>query len=414
MAPLTPGVTGKRRIRFLVPGLALAAAIASAPPAVAAGGANGGSNFACAASAPTTGVTQGQLTRVASGGNLQCWTPGANAPGQFGPPTHRYTPQPPTPGTPCNLHYEFPVDFRLAGSTPQSSQEGPPAAPFGQRVTLDPNNPGFRWSGWQALNDFGAGIGQYQAAGTEDVYAPFDFKGTWNNQGQCEATQAPGTGWVEGCNGSNTVVVNAECFDYFDPPAPVVAGPTGVGALGIDLTGLVTGLYGRGQIASIPDNPNPGLTQVGTCFTLTGLAVANGGDPLGTTTWQTIVQGPQLAGTEGRHVYYTLVIQSSYTGTDWNWGDDSPGTPDASVPGQCGQVPQGGVLVAHTYRQYSGARPFPVTATRHYTVDVTELWVDANGPHEADMPNAVGPLDITALNQPYPKQVIQEEGVPVS
>jgi hypothetical protein len=125
-------------------------------------------------------------------------------------------------------------------------------------------------------------------------------------------------------------------------------------------------------------------------------------------------RGPQLAGTEGRHVYYTLVVQSTYTRTDWSWGDNSPGAPDSSVPGQCGQVPHGGVLVAHTYKQYSGAQPFPVTATRHYTIDVTELWVDANGPHEADMPNAVGPLDITALNQPYPKQVTQEEGVPIS
>jgi hypothetical protein len=147
------------------------------------------------------------------------------------------------------------------------------------------------------------------------------------------------------------------------------------------------------------------------------MTVAGGGNPTQDHFWEQIVPGPEI--TEGRHIYYVILIHVYYQQTVWDFGDGTTvtilqgGTPPETPPSQCGNVPGQQFLVAHTYRQYSTAGQFPVVVTHQFGVDVREMWQDAGGTHEVDFPNAVPPVAIGAQNQPYVKQVVQEEGVPV-
>jgi hypothetical protein len=398
--------------------LALAVTIACVPPAAAQAPGSPGTAGTCTAADPSVIVTyqtpQPVDTQVVARGGIGCPSPQNSRPGQFGATTYKYTP--PVPGTACSLKYEFPVAFRLNGSIPEAQSMGAPEAPQGQKETVDPNNPKLFWTGWARLNDYGVSLGDYQAAGTMDPFLPFIFNGTWNANGQCEAIQGVGTGWVEGCNGTNTVIVNALCKDWFNTPVPVAAGPIGVPP-GIDLNGLVQGRFTGGQISSQPNNPNPGLVNVPTCYYVTGMTVAGGGNPTQDHFWEQIVQGPGI--TEGRHIYYVILIHVSYQQTVWDFGDGTTvtipqgGASPETPPSQCGNVPGQQFLVAHTYRQYSTAGQFPVVVTHQFGVDVREMWQDAGGTHEVDFPNAVPPVAVGAQNQPYVKQVVQEEGVPV-
>jgi hypothetical protein len=410
-----------KRSRLVAPVLALAVTIAGVPPAAAQGPNNPGATGTCSAADPSVIATyqtpQPVDAQVVARGGIACPSPQNSSPGQFGARAYRYTP--PVPGTACTFKYEFPVAFRLAGSIPEAQSEGPPVAPQGQKVTVDPNNPQIHTTGWAALNDYGVSMGDYKAAGTMDPFLPFIFNGTWNANGQCEAIQGvagAGSGWVEGCNATNTVIVNALCKDWFNTPVPVAAGPIGVPP-GIDLNGLVQGRFTGGQISSLPNNPNPGLVNVPTCYYVTGMTVAGGGNPTQDHFWEQIVPGPEI--TEGRHIYYVILIHVYYQQTVWDFGDGTTvtilqgGTPPETPPSQCGNVPGQQFLVAHTYRQYSTAGQFPVVVTHQFGVDVREMWQDAGGTHEVDFPNAVPPVAIGAQNQPYVKQVVQEEGVPV-
>jgi len=391
-------------------GLTAALALTAGLTQAAAIGGTPGQGLACSVSGPEVIAKYSSPQAVSAGGGLQCTSPGATAPGQFGPPPTGSFPAPNPTSGPCHLHYEFPVDFRMAGA-PEAWTEGP-VAPDGQKIVVNPSSPGLKVDGWHGLNDFGVSSGDYQLAGTQDGFLPFDFVGKWNAQGNCEATQGPGTGWVEGCNGGNTVIVNAVCMDWFPPPAPITGGPIPIGALPIDLTAFVRGQFTGGTISSLPNNPSPGLTNVATCFAIAGMAIQGGGNPLGQQTWEQIVEGPLVPGGEGRHIYYTIVINVSYQDTTWNWGDNSGDAPETAPPA-CGAAPPNGLLVGHTYRRYSTGGGFPVSVTHHYTVDVTELWDDALGTHSQDFPGAVGPIPVPAAPQPYIKQVIQEEGVPI-
>jgi hypothetical protein len=305
------------------------------------------------------------------------------------------------------------VQFRLAGSNPEYRVWSPPAI-TGTKLTVDPNNPGFQPSIWTSLfTGFGVTLSMYEQAGSTDFFIPTTFTGRWNAQAQCEATQGPGTGWVAPC------LTNAVCFDGFPPPVPVVGG--GIGAPPIDLNGLVQGRFTGGQISSMPAHPNPGLVNYPTCFYVSGMTI-NGaaGDPQQDHFWEQIVPGPEI--TEGRHIYYVLLVRVFYQQTVWDFGDGTTvtipggGASPVTPPTQCGNVPGQQFLVAHTYTKYSTGGGFQVTVTHQFGVDVTEMWWDAASPpaHVLQFPNAVPPVPVVAANQPYAMPVVQEEGVPVS
>jgi len=171
-------------------------------------------------------------------------------------------------------------------------------------------------------------------------------------------------------------------------------------------------------ISSLPAHPNPGLVNIATCFYVSGMTIDGApGDPLEDHFWEQIVQGPLI--TEGRHVYYVILIHVYYQQTVWDFGDGTRvtipggGSSVEPVPQQCGPVPGQQFQVAHTYQRYSTGAGFQVRVTHQFGVDVTEMWQDGVGPHRVDFLNAVAPVPVIAQNQPYVMPVIQEEGVPI-
>jgi hypothetical protein len=422
-----------RRSWLIAPLAALTAVVSSVQPVAAQGG-NPGSTVSCAPAPPQV-ITQYKAAKpvdaqvVASGG-ISCPTPQNEAPGRFGAGNTKplNTPPPPQPGTPCHFSYQTPVQFHLNGSNPEHQFLSPQSL-----TATDPASPTWLASGWltvpnnvvlQGDPQFGpqySGNDIYSQAGANNFSVKWDFDGVWSPARKCVAQNNGGvvSGWHAPCANATGPQINA-CYTRTPAPGPLTAGPTPVGALPIDLNGLVRGRFTGGQISSLPNNPNPGLVNVPTCFYITGMTV-NGaaGNPQQEYDWEQIVQGPRLS--EGRNVYYVLVVKVHYLGADWAFGDGTtvpvPPTGNSAepVPSQCGNVPGQQFLVAHTYRHYSaGNNNFQVTVTHHFGADVTEMWRDAAGPHQVDFPQAVAPIPVVPANQPFVKPIVQEEGVPIA
>jgi hypothetical protein len=396
-----------KRTLSIAPLLALAASMAYAAPAAAQGGTNGGNGMFCQPSSPQVVVQYSTPQRVSGSGGVQCAPVGAEAPGQFGPSDTRFTPTPPQAGTPCDLHFETPIQARLAGGTPEYRTLGPASSTSGQQIVVDPNSPPWQSQGFGSWSgDFVPGnISEslYLESGTYDLYRPWEFIGKWNGQGQCVGTTGvAGEGWR--CGNQQQV-----CTDAFTPLNPPVGGPLPITALPFDLRALVQGQFGGGVISSLPAQPNPGLVNVPTCFYITGMTVTGGGDPLLDQWWEQIVQGPVLD--EGRHIFYSFVIHVSYQQTVWDFGDGTSGGSSGQVPAACGNKPGQQFLVTHSYARYNTAG-FQVRVTHSYTVDASEMWVDAAGPHVQDLGNQIT-IPVTAQPQPYIMPILQEEGVPI-
>ena len=426
----------RRRLAFASV-LALAAVTAYSPAASATGGSGGGgTNFDCAAGPPSL-VTQFQNpTEIVSGtGGITCPTPGAQTPGQFGPPgVNSRPPPPPTPGTPCHFDFETPVQFRLNGSTPQLLALEPTWR--NGIYTADPLNPTWEsWAneGWIDVAFWGGAPGVpppvamangtlYQMAGTTDFFYHWTFDGTWakvGSQFKCQPDPAsPTGGWNTTCTALSDL--QTSCFDPFTPLSPPASTGLPVSGLNVDLNAFLRGQFTGGTITSLPPSPNPGLTNVPVCFYVSGMTV-NGqpANPQQDVTWEKIVQGPLLG--EGRHIYFVFVIHVNYQGTTWDFGDGTTvtigkgGASPEPAPSQCGNVPNQQFLVAHTYNRYSTGDGFHVTATHRYGVDVSEFWRDSDPqPHELDFPNAVPPVDVPSAPLPaYVIPIVQEEGVPI-
>jgi hypothetical protein len=417
-----------RRRHLLASVLALAGLVACAPPAAALSGGFNGGNFDCVPGPPRLVVEFTDPRRITGTGDLACPTPGARAPSQFGPSdTRASTPVRRVPGQPCHFDFETPVQFRADGGTPQYMTLTPATSPGS--YPKDPE--AFTWhsDGWRnmadmpdlnAINATGPG-NVYEQAGSMDFFYRWIFDGTWTAAGgqvKCVG-QGPLNGWNTTCTFESDLAT--ACFDPFLPPVPATSGGIGVGALGVDLNAFLRGQFFGGRITSRPARPHPGLTNIPTCFYVSGTTV-NGqpADPQEDVLWERIVEGPQVE-PEGRHVYFVFVVHVTYHGTVWSFGDGTAvtipngGSSPEAPPAACGNVPGQQFLVAHTYRRYSLGDGFHVTATHQYGVDVSELWRDSDpNPHRLDFFDVVPPVDVPALPLPaYVMPVVQEEGVPI-
>jgi hypothetical protein len=197
-------------------------------------------------------------------------------------------------------------------------------------------------------------------------------------------------------------------------------GPLPLTALGFDLRAFLAGRVFGGTITSLPANPNPGLTNIPTCFYVSGMTVdGQPTDPRQDVYWEQIVPGPPVDD-RGHRVYFVFVIHVFYRSTLWNFGDG----PDVSIPingvstdpipKECGPVPNQQFLVSHVYHRYSTGAGFPITVVHHYGVDVSEVWTDTNGQtNRQDFPNAIPDVPVPGDPPVFVKPIVQEEGVPV-
>jgi hypothetical protein len=409
---------------------ALTAIVPAATPAFAAGN-NLGTNLDCSPGPPTVITQFNTPQQITGSGDLHCQEPGSET--QFGAPGDGPTtpPAPPQPGTPCHFRFETRVLFRLNNGVPEINAQIPAPPGIGHNSTMDPLNPNFAWQGWLPVVDWGGGIGApppvatanstlYDMAGTTDFFYAWTFDGTWTLVGgqlKCKADpNLFGDGWNTTCTAASDLATS--CLDPAGPATPPVSGPMPIAGLNIDLTAFLRGRFFGGNITSRPDAPHPGLTNIATCFYVTGMTVdGKPADPNQDVTWEVIKEGPDVG--EGRHVYFTFMIDVHRDSTELDFGDgsqpaqigNSAGSPEP-VPPQCVNVADQAFLVAHTYTHYSTGAGFPVRITSRYTADVTEFWRDADGLHVQPFPGAAT-LGVPSQPAPFTMPIVQEEGVPI-
>jgi hypothetical protein len=260
------------------------------------------------------------------------------------------------------------------------------------------------------------------AAEDENIYFPYVFTGKYDQNNRCTVPvggsipNAPG--WAQGCIAGVVAPIPLTGLSsnvcWVTVPNAITGPPGGIappaGPL-FNLQQTINQSIAPGNLASMPDNPNPGLVSIGTCFFVQGASVtgANGApQPITQPSYfQMTVPVPANDGTN-RFIFYVIRVKVAYQGTRWDFGDGST-TPDPPpVPGPCSQV-QYSEQATHTYHRYG---TFQVTATEAYGVTVDEYWDDAAGPHHVTLTNLIAPIARTL--GPYAKTILQEEGVPVT
>lgn len=260
-----------------------------------------------------------------------------------------------------------------------------------------------------------------EAAGNQ-LYIPFEHAGTFGPGGVC-LPNGPG-GWDNGCAGpvkTDPIVMltglsSEQCLHIVPDEAAGNGLPPGViGPQLVTLEGQVSGLIDAGTLSSLP--LGAGLVNVPECFFINNMNTPQNQQ------FQIVI--PSDPDALGRRIFYVFVISVTNAGITWDFGDSSGDTTgqqpplDCSVPAAAAQV-----STAHVYQRYSDGLPggvFAVRAVEHYTIGVTEMWIDARqpGPHTI-------PVDLAALGVPatidkpipaggaaYPQRIIQEEGVSV-
>jgi hypothetical protein len=272
---------------------------------------------------------------------------------------------------------------------------------------LDPNATGTQYATLGYPHDLA--IVPVTTAESDNIYMPYLFKGTADANGFCTVNVTSQLGCPNPDRFTNFVVVGNIC--WFTTPNPAVGGGLTPGQVTpfLDQASLLQFIH-VGTMSSLPDNPNAGLVNIGTCFFVTGASFQGLGgapQPISQPAFFTMsVSQPVNDGT-GRFIFYIFRIEVAFTGVGWDFGDGST-VPDPSLPPSCQGV-TADLAASHTYLKYG---TFQVSITEHYDVTVQEFWEDANGPN--------GPITLTGLVPPitrvlgpYTKQVIQEEGVPV-
>lgn len=363
---------------------------ASTPGVHASGGPGGGNGDNCK---PVVGGQVGATTPVPISESAKVICPFASGP--TGTPTGPSGPRPGPfqPGQNCWYVTYQPVKIQVGAG--------------GSVTEFDPNANGALGPGLGYPPDL-APVPIVEQE-NNDIYMPFRFSGKADANGNCTVNVTSQLGCPNPVPFTNFVVAGNICWQTF--PHPAVGGgiPPGQIVPFIDAANLLQ-FIGVGTISSLPADPNPGLVNIGTCFFLNGAtftALGGGPQPITTPAFYTMsVSQPVNDGT-GRLIFYVFRIELAFTGLTWDFGDGST-TPDPTPPGPCTTVPAE-LRASHTYHAYG---TFPVTITEHYDVTVEEFWEDANGANPPIVLNGLIP-PITRVLGPFPKTVIQEEGVPV-
>jgi len=380
--------TATARIAASVGVVLLSAAYAQ--PALATGGPGPGNGNNCK---PVVGGQAGGTTPVPVSETAQLPCPLASGPTGVPAGPSAPTRGPFQPGQSCWYVINRPVKIQVT--------------PGGGVNELDPNASGTQYTSLGYPQDLA--IVPVTEAESFDIYMPFKFSGRADAGGFCTVNITSQLGCPDPDPLTNFVVVGNIC--WVTTPHPAVGGglPPGQITPYLDQASLLQ-FINIGTLSSLPDNPNPGLVNIGTCFFLHGASFqgAGGGpQPISQPAFYSMTVGAPLNDGTGRFVFYVFRIELAFTGAQWDFGDGSA-APDGSLPVPCQGVPAD-IAVSHTYLKYG---TFPVTLTEHYDVTVTEFWEDANGEHPAITLTGLIP-PITRVLGPYTKQVIQEEGVPV-
>jgi hypothetical protein len=363
---------------------------ASTPSVHASGGPGGGNGDNCQ---PVVGGQVGATTPVPISENARVNCPFASGP--TGTPTGPSGPQPGPfqPGQNCWYVTYLPVKIQVGAG--------------GSVTEFDPNANGLLGPGLGYPPDLApVPIVEQESY---DIYMPYRFSGRADANGNCTVNVTSRLGCPDPVPFTNFVVVGNICWKTSLHRAVGGGIPPGQVVPFLDAANLLQ-FIGVGTITSLPADPRPSLVNIGTCFFLNGAtftALGGGPQPITTPAFYTMSVSQPLNDGTGRLIFYVFRIELAFSGLTWDFGDGST-TPDATLPGPCQGVPAE-IAASHTYRGYG---TFPVTITEHYDVTVEEFWEDANGDNPPIVLSGLIP-PITRVLGPFPKTVIQEEGVPV-
>jgi len=374
-------------------GAALLATISTSPAAASGLPGNGDAN-ACT---PTVGGqvgNDGTLTAVREDAGVDCPLASGPTGTPYGPGGPQGGPGRGQPGAACSYEIDRPVKILIG--------------PGGSVTELDPTPDG---GGYTSIG-YPADLKKVPVVEAEqfNIYLPYVFQGKYDQNGLCTI---PNPGFQLGCPTphpfTNFVVAGNICWVTEPNPVRRPNGlPPGRILPYLDRAHLLQ-LIDPGTLSSLPDNPNPGLVSIGTCFFIGGASFqAPGGARLPIqqpADFQMTIADPVNDGT-GRYVFYVFRVELAFQGADWDFGDGST-QPDPNLPAACTGVPAD-LAASHTYSTYG---TYDVSVTEHYGVTVDEYWSDADGQHHLRLDGLVPPISRTL--GPYPKQILQEEGVPV-
>jgi hypothetical protein len=370
------------------------------PPAHASGGTGSGSGNACN---PVAGGQVGATNPVAISANATVNCPMVSGPTgvPYGNSQSRGSVSRGTPAQPCQYLVERPTKVQVTG--PNSA------------LQMDADYTGTKYGGFSYPSYMA--LYPVQVAAKYNVFTPYLFTGKYDANGQCTVPVggniAPG--WQLGCPNPipfyNIVVAGNLCNTEY-PNAVVRPGGMNPGAVVpyLDRANLLQ-YINIGKVSSMPDNPNKGLVNIGTCFFIDGanFTVPGGGPPqpvLQPITYEMSVSEPVNDGT-GRFVFYVFRITVALQGIDWDFGDHDP-TYTTQLPAPCTNGAHD-IAVSHTYTRYGD---YQVQVIEHYGATVDEYWSDADGEHHRGLGNllAVPPQQLPG----YPKSILQEVGVPTT
>jgi len=381
---------GRATIAAVLGSLLLTAA--STPGVLASGGPGGANGASCH---PVVGGQAGATTPVPISENAAVDCPFASGPTgtPTGPSSPRGGPGPYQPGQPCSYVIDQPVKIQVDAG--------------GHVTEFDPLANGSIQGGFGYPPDL-APVPVVEQE-NNDIYMPYKYSGTADANGNCTVNVKSQLGCPDPVAFTNFVVAGNICWQTF--PHGAVGGGLNPGQITPFLDAArVAQFINVGTMSSLPDNPNAGLVNVGTCFFLNGATFAGLGgapQPITQPAFYTMSVAQPLNDGTGRLIFYVFRIEVALTGLGWDFGDGTT-TPDANLPAPCANVPAT-VRVSHTFLRYG---TFQVTITENFDVTVQEFWEDANGDHGPVLvPGVVPP--ITRVLPLYQKTVIQEEGVPV-
>ncbi len=394
LLPFLPAAMAGARAGFAAGLGVVVLMVASTPSALASGTPGSGDANVCT---PTVGGevgNDGRLVAVQENASVDCPLASGLPGTPYGASSPRGGPGSGHPGESCSYEIDRPVKLLIG--------------PNGSVTELDPTADG---KGSTSIA-YPSELTQVPVTEAEqaNIYVPYVFHGKYDKDGLCTV---PNPGFELGCPVpvpfTNFVVAGDVC--WLTEPNPVRR-PNGLPSDRIlpylDQAHLLQ-LINAGTLSSLPDNPNPGLVAIGTCFFVTGASFQVPGG-----TWRSIQQpadfemtiaDPVNDGT-GRYVFYVFRIGLAFQGATWDFGDGST-QPDPDLPAACIGVPAD-IAASHTYRTYGS---YHVSVVEHYRVTVDEYWSDADGQHHLRLDGLIPP--IARAIGPYTKQVIQEEGVPV-